>query len=156
MGIENLDPDMAEVQALIARSDAFYTDLYPPESNHLEDFRSLKAANVIFIGYRAETGLVACGAAKVLDDDGTYAEIKRVFVDAQYRGQGLSVNIMRCLENELVNRGIGIFRLETGFKQPQAISLYRKLGYSERGPYGRYTQDPMSVFMEKQTPQASC
>ena len=154
MGIENLDPDLVEVQALIARSDAFYTDLYPPESNHLEDYQSLKLANVIFIGYRAETGLVACGAAKVLDDDGTYAEIKRVFVDAQYRGQGLSVEIMRCLETELVNKGIGIFRLETGTKQPQAISLYRKLGYSERGPYGSYTQDPLSVFMEKQISRA--
>ena len=64
MGIEHLDPDSAEVKALIARSDAFYIGLYPPESNHLEDHQALKLDNVMFVGYRIETDLVACGAAK--------------------------------------------------------------------------------------------
>ena len=152
MGIEYLDPDTTEVQDLIARSDAFYTGLYPPESNHLEDNQALRLDNVMFVGFRIETELVACGAAKTLTDDGTYAEIKRVFVDQQHRGTGLSVKIMQYLEDELANRGIDIFRLETGVKQPEAISLYRKLGYSERGPYGAYKPDPVSVFMEKKIP----
>ena len=40
-------------------------------------------------------------------------------------------------------------RLETGTKQPEAIALYRKFGYVERGPFGAYKPDPLSIFMEK-------
>lgn len=147
--IETLDPDHAEVQALIAASDAFYDGLYPAESNHLEALDDLKKANVIFIGCRVDGVLVASGAAKIMRDDGCYAEIKRVFVLEDYRGRGLSALIMQHLETTLQERGVGLFRLETGVLQPEAIGLYRKLGYRERGPFGAYGPDPLSVFMEK-------
>jgi putative acetyltransferase len=39
--------------------------------------------------------------------------------------------------------------LETGYLQPEAIALYERLGYSRRGPFGLYTEDPNSVFMHK-------
>ena len=149
MDIEYLDPDSPDVQALIAASDAYYVDLYPAESTHLEDSEDLKRPNVLFVGCRIDGELVASGAAKILQEDVSYAEIKRVFVLAQYRGKGLSNQIMRYLENELENRGVTLFRLETGIKQPEALGLYRKLGYRERGPFGAYVPDPLSVFMEK-------
>ncbi len=147
--IEHLDPDVAEVQALIAASDAFYDGLYPAESTHLESSADLKRPDVLFIGCRLDGKLVATGAAKIMQDDGTYAEIKRVFVLEQYRGRGLSRKIMQFLETELERRGIRLFRLETGIKQPEALGLYRKLGYRERTPFGSYRPDPLSVFMEK-------
>ncbi|MBT8433539.1 MAG: GNAT family N-acetyltransferase [Gammaproteobacteria bacterium] len=149
MDIEHLDPDAPEVQALIAASDAYYIDLYPAESTHLENSEDLKRPNVLFVGCRSGGELVASGAAKILQDDVSYAEIKRVFVLTQYRGKGLSNKIMRYLESELENRGVTLFRLETGIKQPEALGLYRKLGYRERGPFGSYVADPLSVFMEK-------
>jgi len=148
-GIEALDPDDAEVQSLIAASDAFYEGLYPAESNHLEAADDLKKPNVLFIGCRVDGKLVASGAAKLMRDDGRYAEIKRVFVVEQYRGRGLSAKIMQHLESELQERGVDLFRLETGVLQPEALGLYRKLGYRERGPFGAYAPDPLSVFMEK-------
>ena len=147
--IEHLDPDVAEVQAIIAASDAFYDGLYPAESTHLESSADLKRSDVLFIGCRLDGKLVASGAAKIMQDDGIYAEVKRVFVLEQYRGRGLSRRIMRFLETELEQRGIRLFRLETGIKQPEALGLYRKLGYRERPPFGDYRVDPLSVFMEK-------
>ena len=147
--IEHLDPDVAEVRALIAASDAFYDGLYPAESTHLESSADLKRPDVLFIGCRLDGKLVATGAAKIMQDDGTYAEIKRVFVLEQYRGRGLSRKIMQFLETELERRGIRLYRLETGIKQPEALGLYRKLGYRERPPFGSYRPDPLSVFMEK-------
>ncbi len=149
MVIEHLDPDSPDVQALIAASDAYYIDLYPVESTHLENSEDLKRPNVLFVGCRIDGELVASGAAKILQDDVSYAEIKRVFVLAQYRGKGLSNKIMHYLEGELEVRGVTLFRLETGIKQPEALGLYRKLGYRERGPFGAYVADPLSVFMEK-------
>ena len=150
MEIEYLDPDSSEVGAIIAAADAYYIDLYPAESNHLVNREDLKKPNVIMIGCRIEGELVASGAARILEDEGSYAEIKRIFVLERYRGQGLSREIMRYLETELLNRGVSIFRLETGIKQPEALGLYRKLGYRDRGPFGSYVADPFSVFMEKE------
>ena len=147
--IEALDPADAEVQALVAASDAFYDGLYPEESSHLEALDDLTKPNVLFFGCRMDDILVASGAAKLMDDDGDYAEIKRVFVLDAYRGQGLSAKIMNYLESELHRRGVGLLRLETGVLQPEALGLYRKLGYRERGPFGAYRADPLSVFMEK-------
>jgi putative acetyltransferase len=150
MHIEYLDPDSPEVQALLAESDAYYVNLYPAESNHLENSDDLKKPNVLFVGCRVDGELVASGAAKIVQDNDSYAEIKRVFVVNDYRGKGLSSKVMRFLETELQGRGVSLFRLETGVKQPEALGLYRKLGYLERGPFGSYRADPYSVFMEKQ------
>jgi len=148
--LEYLDPDVPEGQALSAASDAYYVDLYPAESTHLESSDDLKKPNVLFVGCRIDGELVASGAAKIMHNDGNYAEIKRVFVLDQHRGKGLSNRVMRFLEDELQRRGVSLFRLETGVKQPAALGLYRKLGYRERGPFGSYREDPLSVFMEKQ------
>ena len=147
--IEKLDPTRTEVRALIEASDAFYAGLYPPESNHLETVEDLGARDVLFVGCRVDGELAASGAAKRMNDDGHYAEIKRLFVVPRYRGRGLSRAIMRHLEAELAARGVDLLRLETGVRQPAALALYRKLGYRQRGPFGAYRPDPLSVFMEK-------
>ena len=148
-GIERLDPDDPEVRRIIAAADDFYRGLYPEESNHLESAEALKRPGMLFVGCRVEGRLAASGAAKIMTDDGNYAEIKRLFVLDEYRGRGLSYRIMDYLESRLDAQGIEMFRLETGVHQPQAIALYRKLGYRERGPFGAYRADPLSVFMEK-------
>ena len=104
MSYAKLDPQAQDVRRLIAASDAFYADLYPAESNHLESSRDLAQANVIFIGCRIDGRLVASGAAKLMHDDGDYAEIKRVFVFDEFRGRGISEGIMSNLEAELGRR----------------------------------------------------
>ena len=150
MIVEDIDPDSAEVQPLIQASEDFYLDLYPAESTHIASREDLKQDNALFIGARVDGKLAATGAAKIMDDDGDYAEIKRVYVDDNFRGLGLSVKIMDYLETRLLERGVNVFRLETGIKQPEAIGLYKKLGYADREPFGAYRPDPLSVFMEKQ------
>jgi putative acetyltransferase len=40
-------------------------------------------------------------------------------------------------------------RLETGTLQPEALRLYETAGFTRRGPYGDYPDDPCNVFMEK-------
>ena len=147
--IEHLDPVAPGVEAIIAESDAFYHGLYPAESNHLEAIDDLQKPNVLLVGCFYDDRLVASGAAKLMRDDGDYAEIKRVFVLEAYRGRGLSRRLMDFLEGELRLRGVELLRLETGVRQPEALALYRKLGYIERGPFGAYRPDPLSVFMEK-------
>jgi putative acetyltransferase len=153
--IEVLDPKSTEVRALIAASDVFYDGLYPEESSHLEALDDLRKPDVLFIGCRVDGELAASGAAKLMHDDGDYADIKRVFVIDRYRGQGLSAKIMNYIETELQARGVGLLRLETGVLQPEALGLYKQLGYQSRGPFGAYRPDPLSVFMEKTSPDSA-
>ncbi len=46
-------------------------------------------------------------------------------------------------------RGVRLARLETGVHQHEALGLYADMGYTKRGPFGSYSDDPLSVFMEK-------
>ena len=72
-----------------------------------------------------------------------------MFVRPEARGQGLSRQIVAALEALLRAEGIALVRLETGIYQPEAIGLYKGLGFAERGPFGDYQIDPLSLFMER-------
>jgi putative acetyltransferase len=142
--IEKIDPKEAE--HLILELDEYQKTLYPPESCHLDSIEALSAPNVHFYGARENNEIIAIGSVKLFDD---YGEIKRIYVPIVHRGKQLAKKIMAVLENELVNNGIYLSRLETGPKSKDAIGLYLKLGYTERGPFGSYKTDPLSTFMEK-------
>ena len=145
-------PDQPEVIALIAALDAYQDSLYPPESRHALDLRSLSQPNVLFAVARDGAGqAVGCGAA-VLDATGLQGELKRLYVHPQARGQGLARQLMRQLEAAAQARGCRHLLLETGPFQPEALALYAACGYSRRGPFGAYADDPLSVFMEKTLP----
>lgn len=150
MTILDLDPHSPAAGHLLALSDAYMASLYPSESNHMESAQALAGDQVVFVGLYDGELLAGCGAVKIMDDDGVYGEIKRVFVLASQRGHGYSKRIMAHLEQALRARAIALARLETGISQPEALALYRGLGYAPRAPFGRYAADPLSVFMEKQ------
>jgi putative acetyltransferase len=56
---------------------------------------------------------------------------------------------MAHLEHGAAEDGVSLLQLETGVRQPEALALYRGLGYVERGPFGTYRPDPLCLFMEK-------
>ncbi|HET6160340.1 MAG TPA: GNAT family N-acetyltransferase [Dongiaceae bacterium] len=140
-------PRQDEVVALIRQSDALMQSLYPAESNHLVDIDSLAEPHVHFFVGRENGTVLGCGAF-VISTNG-HAEMKRVFVNSEARGKGVARAIMEALEREAARIGVTTMQLETGIKQPEAIALYRKFGYVERGPFGAYQPDPLSLFMEK-------
>jgi putative acetyltransferase len=144
-----MDPADPRARALLDQSDAYMATLYPPQSNHMEGVEALRQANVFFVGACIGADLAGCGAVKTMRDDGVYGEIKRVFVPPSFRGRGISRAIMDFLECYLVEQGVPLARLEMGALQPEAMGLYRRLGYLERPPFGNYQVDPLSLFMEK-------
>ncbi|MDH3336845.1 MAG: GNAT family N-acetyltransferase [Gammaproteobacteria bacterium] len=143
------DVNASGVESIVAKSDEYLSALYPAESNHAEPLDALVGVDSAFFAGYVDEELVACGAVKFVEDDITYGEIKRVFVDERQRGKRLATAVMRHLEQYLFDSGIRVIRLEAGPMQPEALRLYHKLGYSERGPFGAYRLDPLSVFMEK-------
>ena len=140
-------PGQPDVVALIEALDAYATALYPPESNHLLDVGSLSDAAVSFLVARAEGEAIGCGA--VLRDPRGWGEVKRMFVRPDQRGKGIGVRVLAELEALVIGSGLTLLRLETGIHNREALALYRRAGFTERGPFGDYASDPLSVFMEK-------
>ena len=146
-----LDPAHPDAQALMARSEALMSALYPSESNHFEPADGLRSPHGAFWGLWVGDALVGCGGIKHHAPAGepAYGEIKRLFVLDSARGRGAAKQLMARLEADLLAIGVKLARLETGIHQPEALGLYRRLGYVERGPFGDYAPDPLSAFFEK-------
>ncbi len=138
--------DQPEVHALLRQSDAYMAGLYPAESNHLVDVSVLTSARARFLVARRDGTAVGCGAL-LLGADGE-GEIKRMFVAPEARG-GVGRQILGALEAAAKAEGVRVIRLETGVRQPEALALYRRCGYTERGPFASYEADPLSTFFEK-------
>jgi putative acetyltransferase len=139
-------PHAPDILALLAASDAYVATLYPGESNHMLAPDALRAPAVTFLVARLDGKAVGCAA---LVRQGGYGEIKRMFVDAAARGQGIARRLLTALESEARRSGLSCLRLETGIRQPEAIRLYRGAGFRDIPPFGAYGPDPLSVFMEK-------
>ncbi|MCB1379004.1 MAG: GNAT family N-acetyltransferase [Alphaproteobacteria bacterium] len=146
MVIALTDPAEPSVRALIEALDAYMMPMYPAESNHLLDIETLRQPEMRFFSARADGVVLGCGGCWLHED---YAEIKRVYVSPEARGLGLAKRLMDRIEAEARIFGKHLARLETGIHQPEALGLYRRLGYADRGPFGDYAEDPNSVFMEK-------
>jgi putative acetyltransferase len=140
-------PDQPDVLQLIKELDAYQMPLYPLESHHGIDIDALRAPNVLFAVVRDDQKqAIGCGAIVIGPE---YAELKRMFIRPEHRGKGIAKALLTFLENQAISKGCTVFTLETGIKQPEALALYAKSGYVRRGPFGSYTHDPNSIFMEK-------
>ena len=89
---------------------------------------------------------VGCGAV-VLGAE--FGELKRMYVSPRCRGQGVAKRLLGVLESQASRSGATVLMLETGPFQPEELGLYEACGYERRGPFGKYIDDPLSVFMQK-------
>jgi putative acetyltransferase len=140
-------PLQDDVRALFAQSDAFSAALYPPDSNHTVDAETLAQPAVRFLVARIDGAVVGC-VALVLGEAGQ-AELKRMFVAPNARRQGIAARLLTAIEAVARREGVRLLQLETGVFSVAAIGLYRRCGYRERGLFGSYRPDPLSIFMER-------
>jgi putative acetyltransferase len=149
--INEESPLRGEIKRLIAEADAYSNSLYPPESRHPVSPDELIGLGIRFFVARADGVAVGCAA---LLRNGADAELKRMFVLERARGIGVGRAILRAVETAAIADGARVLRLESGIRNAEALGLYRRSGYLDRGPFGAYRHDPLSVYMEKQLPTA--
>ncbi|MFF2406576.1 GNAT family N-acetyltransferase [Streptomyces sp. NPDC058092] len=77
------------------------------------------------------------------------AEIKRMFVIPEGRGNGLARRILAALEADARAAGRSRMVLETGDKQPEAIALYTSSGYTLCEKFGHYRTYESSLCFAK-------
>jgi GNAT superfamily N-acetyltransferase len=109
-------------------------------------YNTLEHIHNVIMYYDGGTA-IAAGSFKKYDD--TTAELKRVFVRKEYRGQGIARKLVSSLERWASSYGYEAMILETGAPLVAAMSLYRGLGYVIIPNYGQYRDMENSICMRK-------
>ncbi len=138
--------DSPAARLLIERLDQELRANYPAEHMHGIAATGFEAAGGVFVVGYAGGQPVVCGAIRPYQDA---AEIKRMFVTPEYRGQRLGHAMLSFLEQEATRRGFARAVLETGTKQTEAIALYTSAGWTRIPAFGEYAGSPVSVCFEK-------
>ncbi|MEI2278392.1 GNAT family N-acetyltransferase [Paenarthrobacter ilicis] len=150
--IETDDPARPDVHQLLSEhlADMFATS--PAESVHALDHSALSHESITFWTAREDGVLLGCGALKALSD--ARAEIKSMRTTASARGRGVATLMLEHIVSEAGSRGFDKVSLETGTEDyfAPARRLYQRHGFTECPPFGEYTLDPNSVFMELPLP----
>ncbi|MCM4152117.1 N-acetyltransferase [Arenibacter sp. N53] len=117
------------------------------EHDFYAQFNGIVNLPFVVLAYR-DNKPVGCGAIK--EYNSTTMEIKRMFVATNERGKGIASMILKELEKWAAEKNCSSCILETGLRQPEAISLYKKNGYLPIPNYGQYKGMVNSVcFIKK-------
>lgn len=135
------EADVAQVRALVrAHGDARSTT--PGVEYVYADADGLPGPYVAPLGglwlTLAEGSGVGCVALRPIDESS--AEVKRMFVDAQWRGRGVGRALLGTLIDGARRRGYASLRLGTLHDMAAAQSLYRSVGFR---PIERYRMDEL-------------
>ncbi|MBF29564.1 MAG: GNAT family N-acetyltransferase [Aequorivita sp.] len=138
------NPDFAE---LVKQLDADLAIRDGDDHAFYDQFNKLDAIKHTVVAYNEANRAVGCGAIKQFETG--IMEVKRMFVPLEERGKGIAGEILKELEIWAKELGNDKCILETGIKQPEAISLYKKSGYRFIDNYGQYAGVENSVCFEK-------
>ena len=109
-------------------------------------FNTIDKIRYVVLAYEDEEPL-GCGAIKEYGAE--TMEIKRMYVLPASRKKGIATKILSELEKWASELLCAKCILETGKKQPEAIGLYKRNGYSLIPNYGQYAKMENSVCFEK-------
>jgi putative acetyltransferase len=141
-------PDQPEIVVMIAELTQILSHPdYPPTSIHGYSVQKLIDQGVAFFVLRDAGEAAACGGVQLFGQE--YGELKRMYVRPAFRGRGYARRMLETLAAHARERGVHTLRLETGMHQREAIALYESWGFTRRGPFGDYVDDPVSVYMER-------
>jgi len=149
--IEKPDSPTDEVRALIAALEAELSPHYAPHQRHGLQLAAIFQPHIhFFVARRAGEALGCAGVALASD----FAEVKRMYVRPEARGQGIADALMDRLAQVAREAGLAVLKLETGDRQQAAIRFYARVGFRDCGDFEPYSSMPpeniaTSVFMEK-------
>ena len=146
ISIVRTNSENADFKTLVTLLDAELQVRDGEEHTFYAQFNKIDSLREVVVAYLQESP-VGCGAIKAYA--GRTAEVKRMFVKAENRGKGIAGKILSELEAWAKELNFDECILETGFKQPEAIALYKKAGYEVIPNYGQYIGVGNSVCMQK-------
>ncbi len=140
------DSNNVDFQSLIALLDKDLQIRDGDEHVFYAQFNKTESIKHAIVCY-GDNNAIGCGAFK--ENNPQQAEIKRMYVLPEYRGKRIGLNILKELELWAAEINYSECILETGKKQPEALSLYQKAGYRITKNYGQYENVENSTCMLK-------
>ena len=137
------NPDFAE---LVKHLDADLAEKDGDDHPFYAQFNGIDNIKYVVVAYE-DIKAIGCGAIKEYLP-GTM-EVKRMFTSPESRGKGIATRILNELELWAGELSCDKLVLETGLKQSDAISLYKKNGYNIISNYGPYIGIENSFCFEK-------
>lgn len=138
--------DHPAFQSLIRALDKELQSRYNEEQAVYDQYNKIENNRNIVVALNNGSA-VGCGCFKKFD--ASAVEIKRMYVLPQYRWQHIAEGILNELESWAKEMGFTAAVLETGIKQPEAIFLCQRCGYSVIDNDGLYTGTENSVCIKK-------
>jgi putative acetyltransferase len=138
--------DNKDFHSLVNLLDDELNSTYGKVQDQYDKLNKINNVDTVIIVYQ-DNNLVGCGCFKIFNKDSI--EIKRMFVKAEVRGNGIAKMLLLELEKWAVEKGFSTSILETGIKQMAAMRLYAKLGYSRINNYGPYAGNANSICFSK-------
>ena len=100
-------------------------------------------------GKGSEARLTHGGDPRFRELEGT-AELNWVYVRPEHRRRGCARQVVEVLELQALFQGFGRMVMEIGRDIPEAISLYRKMGYREIETLTIFADNKDTLCMEKE------
>ncbi len=121
----------------------------PPDSQYALGVEGLRHSDITVWTIWNQGQLLGCGAIQVLNSH--HAELKSMRTITPHLRTGIASKLLEHILAEAKLRGYQKISLETGsmpFFEP-ARKLYEKYGFQYCVPFGKYHEDPNSVFMTR-------
>ena len=150
MRIRVADLAVADIRDLITRHQKEMYENSPPGTSFALDLSGLDRPEVTVLELREDEVLLAVGALRELDPQSGEVKSMRTAQEALRRGAGQA--LLSHIEQLARGRGYLKLMLETGtgaFFEP-ANRLYRRNGFTRRGPFGSYADSAHNLFYEKE------
>ncbi len=135
-----------DFQKLVIELDKILAFLDGEQHGFFAQFNKIDSIQHVLVAY-VNNEAVGCGAIKQYEEG--IAEIKRMYVDENYRGKGIAGAILVELENWARELNFSSCILETGYKQVRAVGLYKKSNYTIIPNYGQYKDVKESICFAK-------
>ena len=136
-------------QLLIERVQQEYVVRYGGRDEAVVDPAEFSPPQGLFLVAEVDGVPAGCGGWRAHRAGEGAAELKRMYVEPGFRRRGLSRLLLAELERTAAAAGHTQLVLNSGDRQPEALALYAREGYTPVAGYGVYADSPDAVFLGK-------
>lgn len=131
-----------QVLQLFSEHDDFMMDFLGEDKKHYARYSVNEKIESVWIVYDVDLP-VGCVAYRKKSD--AIGEVKRLFIQREYRGRGISKSLLTVLKSYAKTQGCQKLFLDTKITLEPAISLYRSFGFDIITQHGLYVQMEMEL-----------
>jgi len=141
VAFEEVAPDSPEARFALdryfAELDERFRGGFDPGAGGADDVDPMRPSHGTFVLIRNDVAIVGC--AGLYRIDGSTGEIKRMWIDPDWRGVGLGRRLLAHLEERAVELGCATVVLDTNETLDEAIAMYERAGFDR---IERYNDNP--------------